>query len=673
MKFKDTFGNFATWLSMMAQTLTPGFGTATEIATTTAKITPALVTAITLTWCGDKDDNNTIEKKETPPTINVIQSTIDITWWKEVRVSWNSLYIWNTKVASRNGDNCKVSLSFKPEWSNRQNISNLANIRNSWTLNLKVWNTAGTKEQNFNLTEQSNNSNEEKIKSRFENLKNISFKVDEEVNLLAWFESMNYEKIQAVIEWETYDIDPNHCIIPNCWNGYIILSAKNKNWEITEYKSGNITIEKLESNPISYTAKNPGEIMPIFWEKIEFWDKNGIESIEQLWIPEAREVIKMMLRYWTSTHSPEEIKKHINRLNISIMWEDNSNENDHLYVIKNILNTITPTINPNVLENYWESIEQLCQNQPKDAINLILYSAWDYSKTRDNYEKAKKRKNLDKFLNTNNILRITATTDIRGWNVELIPEKSNLKEWSYLSYPQSQASKIYNVLITSWVGRDGTTNFNKTNWGYITSWSCYPSNDFDPEVLFAWRPIPAREKDWWPVFFEDWNPTASFTNVTTTATIGQWFMINHNIKNVNDLKNFVTSSSDTNYMYKDWKTQKLHLVSPANCFNDLYTSNLVPPKIEKWQTITIKPNFRWTIPIIPWMRINGVLFYQKNESIIKSINLFTDNVNITLSYEDLRKFFTPGDEVSYYSIATNNEGKELLHLRSKTKSFILGK
>ena len=119
-----------TWIA--ASTMAP------MATTTTSTVLPASVNTITaiaptassaistislwtaaglLTACGGGEDGpdtpvNPIDKKDTvAPTINVNLSEVDITWWKEIRISWNQLYIWDILVASRNDNqtkNCKV-------------------------------------------------------------------------------------------------------------------------------------------------------------------------------------------------------------------------------------------------------------------------------------------------------------------------------------------------------------------------------------------------------------------------------------------------------------------------------------------------------------------------------------------------------------------------------------
>jgi len=117
-------------------------------ASTVVKAISLWTAASLLTACGGKDDpDGPFETKDiTPPTININRSEIDITWWKEIRISWSQLYIWNDLVASRNDDktrNCSVLLSI-----NWKTITSWTTISEEWTLTIKVsdeaWNIKST-------------------------------------------------------------------------------------------------------------------------------------------------------------------------------------------------------------------------------------------------------------------------------------------------------------------------------------------------------------------------------------------------------------------------------------------------------------------------------------------------------------------------------------------------
>ena len=95
--------------------------------------------ATVLTACSDDEPDN--PKDTVAPTVNVSQSDVDISWWKQVRISWNQLYIWNVLVASRTDNvtqNCTVELSL-----NWKTISSWTTINEEWFLTIKVRDEAG--------------------------------------------------------------------------------------------------------------------------------------------------------------------------------------------------------------------------------------------------------------------------------------------------------------------------------------------------------------------------------------------------------------------------------------------------------------------------------------------------------------------------------------------------
>lgn len=117
----------ATWIAI--STLVPSVESLT-VAPTIAKITIPTAAAI-MTACERED--------LTPPTIDA-KSSIDISWWEQVRISGNQLYIWNNMVASWHDDvsaTCTAYVTLK--WNNIV----WKPLNESCTVNLKVTDEAG--------------------------------------------------------------------------------------------------------------------------------------------------------------------------------------------------------------------------------------------------------------------------------------------------------------------------------------------------------------------------------------------------------------------------------------------------------------------------------------------------------------------------------------------------
>lgn len=126
----------------------------------------------------------------------------------------------------------------------------------------------------------------------------------------------------------------------------------------------------------------------------------------------------------------------------------------HKEKITFIINAIEPTRNLNHIDWSGESIEQLCQNQPKDAINLINLSSSTYSSSKESYNRTKTNFNCDKYINDNKILIVCSVGNIAWLNngnkqvIKCVHENFELDEHSTYSVPQSQANKDNNILIT---------------------------------------------------------------------------------------------------------------------------------------------------------------------------------------------------------------------------------
>lgn len=117
----------------------------TAISTISLWTAAGLLTACS--WWGEdgpdipvKPDKPT-EKDTTAPTIDVTLSEIDITWWKEIKITGNQLYIWSDLIASWSDNktqNCNVTISL-----NWKSITSWDTIDGGWTLTISVKDDAG--------------------------------------------------------------------------------------------------------------------------------------------------------------------------------------------------------------------------------------------------------------------------------------------------------------------------------------------------------------------------------------------------------------------------------------------------------------------------------------------------------------------------------------------------
>ena len=628
--------------------------------TSTALNTITLWTAVSLlTACGGEDwPDSPIETKDTtPPTISVSQSSVDITWWKQVRISWNQLYIWDILVASRTDNqtkNCKVLISF-----NWKTITSWTTISEKWTLTIKVsddaWNIKSTDIQ-LNIWSQ------EAPISWIENLRNLSLKVDQEVNLLEWITLWNgasLVKVQIEQNWQTSDIaDPQHYSPEYPWNCSIILTVKSKEWNTTEYKVDNLNIKALEYQSPEIKNLQPKEILPITWN-INIWDKKAYEHIEHTRIAEGTLMRDMMRKYWAWKYSPEQYQQLMLRLNTWAIWEiplwfnnfeligeKNNSETEHWHNTRDILNSIIKHANFKVLPDRLNSLEELYQTQPKNAINIFadsesreLLSKEDYNTYNNEYMNLRKyltKDNFIRFLSWSNL--ITTSNNLKN---KIYQENFNLTDnHSVYSIPQSNANSKNDtnidkhIFITIWTNKSWNTNIsNSTNGSKFPIW-------FHPDILFSWRSFPYNTIEW-NVYAEDWNYATSFTNYTNLASTDLCFQLKADVPTGPELMDMIRNTSLTDQIHLDGQTQNLHLINPA-WFIKEYLMPTTPSNINEWSTISLEKWFyKWVIFEIPWAEVNinweWIPYNKENQSLIKNQNPF--NLEWRLNWKLAKKMW----------------------------------
>ena len=148
-KSKQTMGNVLSaisiatsaswWIWAPTSIITPAIQTI-KIAAPAGKFIPVITlwtaTSLLVACKEDEDDFDV-----TAPNININESEVDITWWKQLRISGNQLFIGDVLVASRKDNesaNCTVSISL-----NWKNISSWTTINEKGNLLIKVTDAAG--------------------------------------------------------------------------------------------------------------------------------------------------------------------------------------------------------------------------------------------------------------------------------------------------------------------------------------------------------------------------------------------------------------------------------------------------------------------------------------------------------------------------------------------------
>ena len=644
-----------TWIA--ASTMTP------MATTTTSTIIPASVNTITtiaplastavktislwtaaglLAACGGGEDwpDWPIDTKDTvAPIINISKSEVDITWWKQVRIDWNQLYIWDILVASRSDNkskNCNVTLSL-----NWKNITSWTTISEEWTLTIKVTDEAGNnKNADIKL-----NSNSEI--SWLENLKNLNMQVDQEINILKWVTFGNWAelvKIEIEIDGERIEIsDPYHYIPAYPWTCTIIITVKNKDGKLTEYKVDNLTIKALEYKAMEVSNIRPVDILPIIGQ-VEAGDKQVYEHIEHLRVAEATRIRDMMWEYGAGNHNAEEYKKLMNRLNTGMRWEsplwyDNyeviwwgnldTEPSLHARTERHILNTLINHANfkavcpPNV--NREDVLIDFVKDNP-NSINIFWSSSYSDANNKADYDKRLNRKKIKDLCKLKNFIIFSAWT-----NVEI--KKNKIYNWEYeadeywmyslasLSNSDKNTQPNSHLLVT--IATDKNWDIDQTDVDRESS--KYPVW-FSNNILFSWRWFPQEREG--VIYWPSWRYTTSDTNYFNVALTDLCFQMFAEVEDVDKLLEMIRSTTLTDYIRLDGQTQELQLINPAWFFQKYLMPKNIPTNLQSSKTVSLnKWYYKWVIFDIPWaeVKINWewIAYNDANKSKIKNQNPMT--------------------------------------------------
>ena len=448
---------------------------------TITTITPIASTAIKTIWlwtaaglfvaCGGSEDGPDwpIDTKDTiAPTIKINKSEMDITWWKQIQIIWNQLYIWGEAIAYRSDNkttNCNVSLSL-----NWKSITSWTTVCEEGTLPIKVSDTAwNSKNADIKLTLKQDIS-------WLENLKNLNMQVDQEVNLLNWITFNNWAeliKTEIELDWEKVEIsDPNHYVPPYPWTCSIILLVKDKNWEIKEYKIDNLTIKALEYKEVTINTAN------MINEKYH-WYNNLKQPNKDFIYPH------LLSSYAACNWSNQDNRIHIimgetaNTDDLENIWQ-HTNWDDHGYEWYYRIRALCPNTPIKWCDDTRENLENYINQHPNNifliscAADTWWWSNWE--EMNNNPDTPTQRRMLEKknviFIEAGGN-RVPATRKI--WN-------ENIKDWTrYKSC--SINSRLNNKITVTW---------------YESWWS---NNYFSPSAEYWWLDSAM------PVWFEKnkWN------------------------------------------------------------------------------------------------------------------------------------------------------------------------
>jgi len=588
--------------------------------------------ATVLTACSDDEPDN--PNDTVAPTVNVSQHDVDITWWKQVRVNWNQLYIWDALVASRTDNvtkNCTVELSL-----NWKTISSWTIINEWWYLTVKVRDEAGnTKTIDIKLT--MNNQ----LISWLENLQNLSMQVDQEVNLLNWITFWNgasLVKVEIEMDWQTTQItDPNHYTPQYPWQCTIILTVKDKN--------GNIVTEKVNKNIQALEYKEPTintvDILEKYpwYAKLKEWTKNflyphiliSIASSNRSEQPDRRHIImwetaEWVENIWQSTTPSEHGTSWYRRIrnmapNVKVLWCRDyrrnlenylNNHTDKFYIISCAADAI-----------WWSNLEQLNNNSATAPLRRILEMP-------------------------NVIVVIAWGNQTASWWIRKVYSE-NISNWNYYNGWSINGSKYHNKITATWYdSRNSDKNYFSPN--YKTYWWL----ESNMPVGYQLEKNIVMPSTWWSATFEGYEDyyTTSSCPTAMIATM-TWNVIdiiksNHSGISLAETMDILVN----NYLrrekirYKDENTNgnvvdseyfRYFIDAQKIIENELlHISEIENIQFKSW--ITELPNNKWICYTGKWIMFeyNGQSYEasEKNQSILKQ---WLMSWNITKRYWDSNK------------------------------------
>ena len=534
----------------------------TAISTISLWAAAGLLTACS--WWGEDGPDVPIDTKDTvAPTINVSKSEVDITWWKEIKISGNQLYIGDNLVASRSDNktqNCNVILSL-----NWKSITSWSTISEEWTLNIKVSDAAGnSKNVDIKLSIESD-------VSWLDNLKNLNMQVDQEINLLNWVTFGNWaELIKTEIELDgqkTEIADPNHYTPAYPWTCSIILTVKGKDGKVTEYKVDNLTIKALEYNEASINEAN------MINEKYP-WYNNLQQSTKDFIYPH------LMASYAACNWSKLDNRVHIihgetaDTDDIENIWISSysGDTSNHAYEGYYRIRALSPDAPIKWCNDYWENLEKYI-NQHSDKVFFVSCandtwwgSSWEQMNNNPDTH------TLRRILEKKNVIFIGANGNrlATSWK----NRNESIKNWTkYKS--ASINSKLKNKITVVWYDSQWTKN-------YFSSYGDWSLNSAMP-VWF--------EKDKWNIVMpmipliwsdnrEDSRLTSSFPTAVTSGVV--WnaisiIMASHPWITAEDAMTIIANNylreetfqykdETTNWGLKDW--WKRYFIEMQNLLNN---------------------------------------------------------------------------------------------------------
>lgn len=428
----------------------------------------------------------------------------------------------------------------------------------------------------------------------------------------------------------------------------------------------------MKYGAVAITNLKPVDILPIVGQ-IEVGDKKAYDHIEHLRLAEATRIRDMMWEYGAGTHSKEEYRQLMGRLNVGMRGEvpleyDNyemigdavfhDNGSDHAHTEWNTLTVLLKhsdlKIVGETMATSWQSnLIDYCKAFP-NTIVIIGCSSYSEASNKSNYEKyllkddilyLSKMKNFIIFAAGTNIEHPSGITKNKIYNGEY--EADEHGKYSLCSMANSDKNTQPGSHLFVTVATNPSGDIDQTNEIYESS--KFPIG-FANDVLFSGRAFPRHSTmGGGRIEAESGKYATSHTNYVNVAMMGICFQLYAEVKDVDELLEMVRSTCLTDHIRFEGQDQPLQLINHAGFIKKYLTPQNLPTAISDGETISLdKGYYKGVLFSIPGAEVkigdDWIAFDNKNKEVILSQNPMT--LEWRLNGDLLKRYgYTPGQTV----------------------------
>lgn len=436
----------------------------------------------------------------------------------------------------------------------------------------------------------------------------------------------------------------------------------------------------MKYGAVAITDLKPVDILPIVGQ-IEVGDKKAYDHIEHLRLVEATRIRDMMWEYGAGTHSKEEYRQLMGRLNVGMTREvplgfDNyeligpetdTEPDDHAHTEWHTLVTLVRFANYKLVSSMskgWHgNLAEFLKTVP-GSINIFGNSSYPNGSSREQLNRSPSFSDgvLD-LCNEKNLVIFAAGTNIDTKNSI---RRSKIYNWDYEADEHGMYSLVSlansdmntrpesHLFVT--VATNPSGDIDQTNEIYESS--KFPVG-FHNDVLFSGRSFPYHSTTDDKIHAKSGKIPTSHANYVNVAMMGICFQLYAEVKDVDELLEMVRSTCLTDHIRFEGQDQPLQLINHAGFIKKYLTPQNLPAAISDGETISLdKGYYKGVLFSIPGaeVKIGGdwIAFDNKNKEVILSQNPMT--LEWRLNGDLLKKYgFTSGQTVEGQVITIDDQ------------------